>query len=205
MSARKRLCAGPSHGPTHRLAPTKHPSTPKQRAGTEPRPYRSIVMPDGGRRTQSTASDSSHRVGWLRALSGKRPPTDVGGLWSVPVVPAVVGVVDRGIVPAVGGLVDAPELQHILHVVGAGSAPPRRERHRSAPILVGSERLPHRVGADLCVRPDTLFAGSARGPTHGSAPTKPPSPPTGRGRSPAPTRDRGFLIPWGRTGHMPVH
>ena len=33
-------------------------------------------MPDGGRRTQSTASDSSHRVGWLRALSGKRPPTD---------------------------------------------------------------------------------------------------------------------------------
>ena len=74
-------------------------------------------MPDGGRRTQSTASDSSHRVGWLRALSGKRPPTDVGGLWSVPVVPAVVGVVDRGVVPAVGGLVDAPELQHIQHAV----------------------------------------------------------------------------------------
>ena len=36
---------------------------------------------------------------------------------------------------------------------------------------------------------------------------QPPSPPgdNGRGRSPAPTRDRGFLIPWGRTGHMPVH
>ena len=33
------LFARPVHGPTHRSAPTKRPSTPKNRAGTEPRPY----------------------------------------------------------------------------------------------------------------------------------------------------------------------
>ena len=33
------LFARPVHGPTHRSAPTKRPLTPKNRAGTEPRPY----------------------------------------------------------------------------------------------------------------------------------------------------------------------
>ena len=31
--------------------------------------------------------------------------------------------------------------------------------------------LPHRVGADLCVRPDTPLRGTRHGPTHRSAPT----------------------------------
>ena len=104
----------------------------------------------------------------------------------------------------VGGshTLDAPHRIRFAPVSCRGRAPsrPAGKAPSSHQFSVGSERLPHRVGADLCVRPDTLFAGSARGPTHGSAPTKPPSPPTGRGRSPAPTRDRGCLIPWGRAG-----
>ena len=75
---------------------------------------------------------------------------------------------------------------------GAGSVPPRRERHRSAPIPVGSQTPPPpRVGADLCVRPPPLRVTRPRADTQAGPyrfncslhqPLK-----TGRGQSPAPT------------------
>ena len=65
------LFARPVHGPTHRSAPTKRPSTPKTRAGTEPRPY-SRQIPNAGSRyarpsstpsptRQSVRNDSGHQ------------------------------------------------------------------------------------------------------------------------------------------------
>ncbi len=55
---------------------------------------------------------------------------------------------------------------------GAGSVPPRRGNVRfPCQFPLFPERFPHRVGADLCVRPDTPLRGTRHGPTHRSAPT----------------------------------
>ena len=67
---------------------------------------------------------------------------------------------------------------------------------------------PYRVGADLCVRPDTPLRGPRHGPTRRSAPTDPIAPPikpktTGGGRAlPLPVY-RGALLraPEGWAGH----
>ena len=84
-----------------------------------------------------------------------------------------------------------------------GRAPsrPTGDGFRPAPIPVGSERLPPRVGADLCVRPETPPHGTRHGPTHRSAPTDPignlhHSP--GQ-RSPAPTGTPEASAPGHRT------
>ena len=77
------------------------------------------------------------------------------------------------------------------------SRSPRWQGPSSRQFSVGSERLPHRVGADLCVRPRTgpakncVRADTQVGPYRSYR--KPPSPP-------APMGGQGFLIPWGRTG-----
>ena len=77
---------------------------------------------------------------------------------------------------------------------GAGSVPPRRERHRSAPMPVGSQTPPPpRVGADLCVRPPPLRVTRPRadtqvGPYRFNCSLHQPLK-TGRGQSPAPTVD----------------
>ena len=89
-----------------------------------------------------------------------------GAFGSVPVVPAVVGVVDRGVVPAVGGLVDAPELQHILHIVvtvpGVPAvlppALPAGGRREEGPVFdaVVVEPGVHHVGLQLRRAPDAV-------------------------------------------------
>ena len=73
---------------------------------------------------------------------------------------------------------------------------PRRERHRSAPIPVGSQTPPPpRVGADLCVRPPPLRvtrprADTPAGPYRFNCSLHQPLK-TGRGQSPAPTGTKG--------------
>ena len=92
---------------------------------------------------------------------------------------------------------------------GAGSVPPRRGNVRfPCQFPLSPERFPHRVGADLCVRPDTPLRGPRHGPTRRSAPTDSIAPPikpktTGGGRAlPLPVY-RGALLraPEGWAGH----
>ena len=96
-----------------------------------------------------------------------------------------------------GDLTPPPVCFHSPVGGGLRPAPPGKASFRANSRWFGTPSPPRR-GGPMCP-PGHAFAGPAQGPTHGSAPTKPPSPPTGRGRSPAPTGP-GVLIPWGQTG-----
>ena len=84
---------------------------------------------------------------------------------------------------------------------GAGSVPPRRGNVRfPCQFPLSPERFPHRVGADLCVRPDTPLRGTRSRADTQVGPyrfyRKPPvAPEVGRGQSPAPTEGKGDECP----------
>ena len=90
---------------------------------------------------------------------------------------------------------------------GAGSVPPRRERHRFAPISVGSEHLPTpRRGGPMCP-PVSRFREKPCPGRHIGRPLRillqsPPSRDNGRGQSPAPTDSMATSINPGKTGYL---
>ena len=90
-----------------------------------------------------------------------------------------------------------------------GRAPsPRWQGPSSHQFSVGSERLPHRVGADLCVRPDTPpprtrpRADTQVGPYGFNRNTHQPQK-SGRGQSPAPTDSIAASINPGKQDAFP--